>query len=310
MDKAEDIVLEVPAGVERERADKALSRLYPDLSRSQHQRLFDAGLVWLDDQAITKSHKVSAGERLAFSIPPSKPLELKPAAIPLDMIYQDEHLLAINKQAGMIVHPGSGTGDDTLVHALLYHYAGQLSSLGGIERPGIVHRLDKHTTGIILVAKSDAAFKNLNRMFAERRLKKEYLALVSGAPNLLSGSVREPVGRHPVNRVKMAVREKGRSAHTDWQLEEKFGDAFALMRLQIHTGRTHQIRVHMAHLGHPVAGDTLYGYRAPAGCDCNFERPCLHACRLQLNHPVTEEPLDLVADLPQEFSAILAELRQ
>ncbi|HEY0945282.1 MAG TPA: RluA family pseudouridine synthase, partial [Opitutaceae bacterium] len=230
----------VPAGYRRARADKVLATAFPEHSRAAWQRAFEAGLVRCGDRVLDKSDDVRAGDVLTYAFPEVKPTELKAVDIPLDVIFEDEHLLAINKAAGMVVHPGAGTGEDTLVHALLSHCEGQLSGIGGVERPGIVHRLDRETSGVMLVAKTDAAHRALSTQFSERALHKEYLALVDGAPRLLSGSIKKSIGRNPHHRHKMAIVEEeqgGRDAHTDWEVVERFGNLAALLRCTIHTGR-------------------------------------------------------------------------
>src|SRR5581483_8732159 len=251
----------VPEGVRHLRADKALALAFPEHSRTALQRAFDAGRVTVRGIAIKRDHAVSAGDMVEFQFPDVAPTELRPVDIPLDVLFEDKHMLAINKAPGMVVHPGAATGEDTLVHALLAHCAGSLSGIGGVERPGIVHRLDKETTGVIVVAKSDRAHRALADQFATRTLKKRYLALVAGAPDLLSGTIDRAISRHPTHRHRMTVGEGGRPARTDWERVEAFGDLAALLRCQIFTGRTHQIRVHLKSLGFPILGDTVYGWK-------------------------------------------------
>ena len=310
MSEAEPHALEVPPGVRRERADKVLAAALADFSRSQVQRLFADGRVWRDDTILTKSDRVGAGDTLVYSFPPVVPLELRPVAIPLEILYEDEDLLAVNKVAGMVVHPGAGTGEDTLVHALLHHCAGGLSGIGGVERPGIVHRLDRETSGVILVGKSDRGFRGLSKAFAERTLEKNYVALVRGRPAAEAGSVEAPIGRHPVHRTRMAVRPEGRPALTDWAVEARWPSGFARLRLRLHTGRTHQIRVHCAHLGWPLAGDPTYGFKPHEADPVRFPRVMLHAARLRLAHPVTGVPMELEAPLPDDFSAAMIALSE
>jgi 23S rRNA pseudouridine1911/1915/1917 synthase len=303
----------VPEGVRRIRADKALAVGFPDHSRVALQRSFDAGLVLVAGKPIKRDHAVKGDDEITFSMPDVVPSELKAVDIPIDVIFEDKHLLAINKAAGMIVHPGAGTGEDTLVHALLSHCEGELSGIGGVERPGIVHRLDRETSGVMLVAKSDKAHRGLAEQFSERSLQKEYLALVAGAPALLSGSIKKPIGRNPNHRHKMAVVESelgGRDAHTDWEVVEKFGKVAALMRCLIHTGRTHQIRVHMKALGHIVLGDEIYGWKPDSRLKKQPARVMLHAEHLIVKHPVTGKQLDLRAPLPKDFKAQLEQLRK
>ncbi|MFT3870744.1 MAG: RluA family pseudouridine synthase [Nibricoccus sp.] len=301
----------VPLGFRRARADKVLARAFPEHSRVALQRSFDAGLVLVAGKSIKRDHSVSAGDVIGFSLPETKPSELKAVDIPLTVLFEDKHLLAIDKPAGMIVHPGAGTGEDTLVHALLSHCEGELSGIGGVERPGIVHRLDRETSGVMLVAKTDAAHRGLSEQFAERSLQKEYLALVAGAPALLSGSVRKAIGRNPSHRHKMAVVEEGdRDAHTDWEVVEKFGKLATLMRCVIHTGRTHQIRVHMKALGHILLGDDVYGWKADPRLPKQPERVMLHAEHLVVTHPITGKVLDLRAPLPKDFKTLLTALKK
>lgn len=297
----------------RERADKYLASLFPALSRAAVQRAFEAGLVRREGALLAKNAKVANGDRLEFSFPEVRPAEISPVEIPLQVVFEDEHLLAVNKASGMVVHPGAGTREDTLVHALLAHCRGELSGIGGVERPGIVHRLDRETSGLILVAKTDRAHRGLAGLFAERDLEKEYLALVAGVPELLSGSVRKAIGRHPTHRHKMTVveqEEKGRSARTDWEVVEKYGDAFSLFRCHIHTGRTHQIRVHLSSMKLPLLGDSTYGYRPDPRLGTPPGRTMLHAHRLSLLHPLTHERLDLTAPPPPDFEQQVEQLRR
>lgn len=295
------------------RADKALASAFPEYSRVAVQRAFDAGLVKLGDRSLTRDHELLPGESLSFQFPATRPLELRPVEIPLDILFEDRHLLAVNKPAGMVVHPGAGTGEDTLVHALLAHCAGSLSGIGGVERPGIVHRLDRETSGVILVAKTDAAHRALSNQFSSRSLRKEYLALVQGVPSLLSGSIVKGIGRNPQHRHKMAVLDSpsgGRDAHTDWEVVETFDRQAALLRCILHTGRTHQIRVHLKSIGHVIVGDDIYGWK-PDGRfpTLKADRVMLHAEHLVVTHPHSGRPLDLRAPLPADFQALLKTLR-
>ena len=299
----------VPAGTRRGRADKLLAQAFPAHSRAALQRAFDAGLVLRAGRPLAKSDEVRAGDVIEFSLPETKPAELKPVAIPLEILFEDEHLIALNKPAGMVVHPGVGTGEDTLVHALLAHCAGGLSGIGGVARPGIVHRLDKETSGVLLVAKTDAAHRALADQFASRSLQKEYLALVTGAPPVAHGMIERAISRHPVHRHRMTVGEGGRPARTDWTRLEVFGTkAAALLRCHIHTGRTHQIRVHLKSIGHPLLGDRTYGWKADPRLPCP-PRVMLHAEHIVFTHPITGKPLDLRAPLPADFLSMLKALR-
>ncbi|OAM90908.1 RluA family pseudouridine synthase [Termitidicoccus mucosus] len=303
----------VPPGIRRIRADKALAIAFPGHSRVAIQRAFDAGLVSFDGRPIKRDHAVHGGDTLAFSMPDARPSELKPVAIPLDILFEDRHLLAINKAAGMVVHPGAATGEDTLVHALLAHCKGGLSGVGGVERPGIVHRLDRETSGVMLVAKTDAAHRGLSEQFSTRALQKEYLALVAGTPALLSGSIRKPIGRNPHQRHKMMAFEEShpaaRDAHTDWEVVESYGALATLVRCRIHTGRTHQIRVHLKSLGHVLLGDTVYGWHADPRLPVQPSRVMLHAEHLVVHHPVTGKLLDLTAPPPKDFKAMQRALK-
>ncbi|HWA08601.1 MAG TPA: RluA family pseudouridine synthase [Opitutaceae bacterium] len=300
-------------GVRRARADKILSIAFPEHSRVAFQRSFDAGLVRIGGKAITRDHSVAEGDVLEFSFPDLKPAALRAVEIPLEVIHEDRHLLAINKPAGMVVHPGAGTQEDTLVHALLAHCKGKLSGVGGVERPGIVHRLDRETSGLILVAKDDAAHRGLSEQFSGRTVQKEYLALVAGAPALLSGSIRKAIGRNQQHRHKMSVLEVedgGRDAHTDWEVVERFGDLATLLRCTIHTGRTHQIRVHLKSLGHIILGDVVYGWKPDPRLPKPPERVMLHAEHIVFTHPVSGKTVDLRAPLPKDFESQLTQLRK
>ena len=298
----------VPPESRRARADKILAGAFPGHSRAELQRAFAAALVRRNGVVIAKSDEVAAGDVLEFALADPQPSALRPVPIPLDLLYEDDHLLALNKPSGMVVHPGAGTGEDTLVHALLAHCAGGLSGIGGVERPGIVHRLDKETSGVLLVAKDDAAHRGLSEQFAGRHLRKEYLALVAGVPRLKSGVIERSISRHPVHRERMTTGEGGRPARTDWEVQETFGDRAALLRCRIHTGRTHQIRVHLKSIGHPVLGDATYGWRRDPRLP-PVPRVMLHAERIAFLHPITARPLDLRAPPPADFAALLTALR-
>ncbi len=294
----------VPEGFRRERADKVLAAHFPEHSRAALQRAFDAGLVSVGGKPVVRKQAVSAGEVIEFSLPETKPAELRAVEIPLEVLYEDEHLLAINKAAGMVVHPGAGTGEDTLVHALLAHCRGSLSGIGGVERPGIVHRLDRETSGVILVAKHDAAHRALAAAFARRDVVKEYLALVAGGPKDASGRIEKQIARHPTQRHRMkAVATGGRAARTDWTVLESWGRWGALVRCRIYTGRTHQIRVHLSSIGHPLLGDPVYGFRETS-VPMAVPRVMLHAEHLVIAHPITARPLELRAPPPADFAAV------
>lgn len=296
------IEFKVPPGTKPERADKLFAAEFEDVSRARLQRAFEAGQVTFDGEIIDKRFKISrAGLLRAVLEEPEFDASPVPVDLPLDVVFEDEAIIVVNKAPGMITHPGSGTGDDTLVHALLHHCGGQLSTVGAPDRPGIVHRLDKETSGLIVVAKTDKAHHKLASAFSNRDTYKRYTALVLGVPKKSSGSCLEPIGRHPVVRTRMAVQKNGREAHTDWSVEEAFGKKAAKLSCVIHTGRTHQIRVHMSHLGHPLLGDTTYGFKVnrPKGID--VPRVMLHSTELRLAHPETGNEMCFEAELPEDF---------
>ncbi|GAB4271074.1 MAG: RluA family pseudouridine synthase [Opitutales bacterium] len=297
----------VPAGVSQMRADKVLAHHFEDVSRGQIQLAFDDGGVLLSGEPINKKHKVSTGDCLSIRFPSPKDSTVRAVEMPLEIVHEDDDIIVVNKASGQVVHPGSGTGEDTLVHALLFHTNGGLSTAAGSLRPGVVHRLDKETSGLIVFAKTDPAFFRLTQQFAERSVKKEYLALVHGVPLVKSGSLIDPIGRHPTVRVKMAVLDRGKPARTDWALEERF-DNYALLRCWIFTGRTHQIRVHLSNIHHPIVGDTTYGHGAKG--DAPFaRRVLLHADRLVFTHPVTGVEMKFHAKMPDDFKDTLQYLR-
>jgi 23S rRNA pseudouridine1911/1915/1917 synthase len=299
----------VPEGKRRERADKVLAAAFPEHSRVAFQRALEAGLVKADDKVITQAIEVNSGQVLEFSFPETTVSEIKAVDIPLAVIFEDKHLIVLNKASGMVVHPGVGTGEDTMVHALLAHCEGELSGIGGVERPGIVHRLDKETTGLIVVAKNDAAHRALSDQFASRTLKKEYVTLVHGVPKETSGTIDSAISRHPVHRHRMTVGEGGRPSKTDWEIIQSYDGKAAYVRCLIHTGRTHQIRVHLKSIGHPVLGDSTYGWKPNPALPVP-PRVMLHAEHLVFSHPVSGKVLDLHAPLPKDFKQMLAALRK
>lgn len=300
----------VPAEKAGERLDVFLAQSLEGLSRSQVQRLIKEGHVAVAGQPVRKpKHKLKGGEEIEVEIPPPEAVSLEPdAAVPFEILYQDEDLVVINKPPGVVIHPAAGHLQGTLVHGLLARIK-DLSGVGGELRPGIVHRLDKDTSGVLLVAKHDRAHLALSRQFKDRQVSKVYLALVHGLPAALSGHVDRPIGRHPVERKKMSVHApQGREAYTEWKVRELFKRSKAAL-LEVHplTGRTHQIRVHLASLGHPIVGDALYGGCRPTGPKA--PRQMLHAWRLSFLHPRTGRKLSFEAPLPPDFSKLLEELR-
>ncbi|MGB0416517.1 MAG: RluA family pseudouridine synthase [Coraliomargarita sp.] len=303
------IEFQVPDNLASGRADKRFAAAFEDVSRARLQRAFDDGLVTFEGRVIDKRFKLTAGGLLR-AVLDEPDVHAGPSAvdIPLEIVFEDEAIVVVNKPVGMITHPGSGTGDDTLVHALLHHTDGKLSTIGAPDRPGIVHRLDKETSGIIVVAKTDLAHHKLAAAFSDRETYKRYTALVTGVPKLASGSVKEAIGRHPTHRTRMAVQPNGRHAHTDWIVKKRFGERAALVSCVIHTGRTHQIRVHMQHLKHPLLGDTTYGFHANRLKGIEVPRVMLHSTELQVQHPERDERMEFIAPLPQDFRELVGVL--
>ncbi|MEC4883771.1 MAG: RluA family pseudouridine synthase [Scytonema sp. PMC 1070.18] len=303
-----DINLQVSE--EGDRLDRYLSQKLPDLSRSRIQQLIEQGNIQLNDKVCTsKKVAVKVGDTISIEIPEAEPLELKPEEIPLDILYEDNSLLIINKPAGLVVHPAPGHQDGTLVNAILAHCP-NLPGIGGVQRPGIVHRLDKDTTGAIAIAKTELAHQHLQAQLKAKTAGREYLGIVYGAPKTESGTVDLPIGRHPVERKKMAVvpvENGGRPAITHWKLKERLGN-YTLMHFQLETGRTHQIRVHSAQISHPIVGDPLYSSGRSLGV--NLPGQALHAWRLKLQHPVSGEWIEAIAPLPQTFTTLLEVLRR
>lgn len=293
-----------------ERLDRYLSSAIPDLSRSRVQQLIEQGHVQVNDQVCTsKKINLKLGDRICLEIPAVQPLALVAEDIPLDILYEDEQLLILNKPAGLVVHPAPGHADGTLVNALLAHCP-NLPGIGGVQRPGIVHRLDKDTTGAIAIAKTDISYQHLQAQLQTKTARREYLGVVYGAPKTESGTVDLPIGRHPQDRKKMAIvpiEEGGRSAITHWQVKERLGN-YTLIHFQLETGRTHQIRVHSAKIGHPIVGDPVYGSGRSIGV--NLPGQALHAWRLKLQHPISGDWVEVTAPLPQTFTKLLEVLRR
>ncbi len=308
--------LTVEAAAEGARLDRWLADTLRDLSRARIQSLIASGDVLLDGRRARSSARVRAGQTVSVSVPAPAPSEPEPEDIPLTIVHEDPHLLVIDKPAGLVVHPAAGAPRGTLVNALLRHVR-DLSGVGGVLRPGIVHRLDRGTSGLLVVAKDDPTHQALARQFAGRSVVKEYLALVLGVPTPSRGTITAPIGRDPVHRKKMSVRaRRAREARTDYAVVEAL-DGAALLRLRIHTGRTHQIRVHLASIGHPVAGDPTYGgaRTAPSRKAASREalrslpRPALHAARLAFIHPATGEPVSFESPLPPDVEDVVERLR-
>ena len=307
--EALNMAIELTVKAKSDRLDLWLSGQLPDLSRSRLQKLIEEGNILLNGEICTvKKNKLKCGDRLEVHIPPSQPLDLKPENISLDILYEDQSLIIINKPADLVVHPAPGHESGTLVNALLFHCQ-DLAGIGGVQRPGIVHRLDKDTTGAIVVAKTDEAHRHLQAQIKAKTATREYLGIVYGSPKSETGTINFPLGRHPVDRKKMAIvsREKGgREAITHWHIQERLGN-YSLLKFRLETGRTHQIRVHSAKIGHPIVGDPLYSSGRSLGV--NLSGQCLHAYRLCLQHPLSGKIIEAIAPLPAEFTKLLGVLR-
>ncbi|WP_413173953.1 RluA family pseudouridine synthase [Anabaena azotica] len=293
-----------------QRLDLYLSSELQDLSRSRLQQLIEQGHVLLNDQVCTsKKINMKVGDRICVEIPSVQPLKLVAEDIPLDILYEDDQLLILNKQAGLVVHPAPGHPDGTLVNALLAHCP-NLPGIGGVQRPGIVHRLDKDTTGAIAIAKTDIAYQHLQAQLQAKTAKREYLGVVYGVPKTESGIINLPIGRHPHDRKKMAIvptEQGGRTAITHWQIRERLSN-YTLIHFQLETGRTHQIRVHSAKIGHPIVGDSIYGAGRSVGV--NLPGQALHAWQLKLQHPISGDWIEVTASPPQTFTTLLEVLRR
>lgn len=290
---------------EYRRADACLCELLKDFTRSAVKKLFDGDCVLINERAAKASQSVSVGDEIRCVVPEPKEYGVKPENIPIDIVYEDDDIAVINKQQGLTVHIGNGAPDGTLVNALLYHLK-NLSGIGGELRPGIVHRIDKNTSGLLVVAKNDAAHASLSAQIAEKSCKRQYLALLEGNLKDDVGTVTTYIGRNPADRTKMAVVEpsKGKLAITDYRVEQRSG-GYTLCRFSLRTGRTHQIRVHARFLGHPVVGDDVYGIKKQKFA---LDGQLLHACRLELTHPGTGERMAFTAPLPDYFCQVLKKL--
>ena len=290
-----------------QRLDRWLAGQAGAPSRSALQGLMEAGFVRRNGAPANKKDKLAAGDRITLTLPDPQPIEAQPQNIPLDIVYEDDHLLVVNKPKGMVVHPASGNPDGTLVNALLYHCRGQLSGVGGAIRPGIVHRIDKDTSGLLVVAKDDLTHQGLSEQMAVHAIHRVYHAVVYGNIRQDTGTIEAPIGRDPRDRKRMAVTPgQGKRACTHWQVLERFG-RFTLLACRLETGRTHQIRVHMAHIGHPLAGDPVYG---PRSVIRELQGQCLHAKELGFRHPVTGQEMRFDSPLPAYFTTFLERLRK
>lgn len=288
-----------------ERIDALLARTLNEISRSAAQRLLDGGDVTLRGKPVKKNYKVSEGEEFEVELPEAEKTAILPENIPLDVAFEDADVIVVNKPRGMVVHPAAGHPSGTLVNALLCHCGDSLSGIGGERRPGIVHRIDKDTSGLIIAAKNDAAHLSLSAQLADRSLSRVYEAVAIGNFREDSGTVDRPIGRHPVDRKRMAVTEKNsRSAVTHWEVIARY-NGYTHLRCKLETGRTHQIRVHLASIGHPILGDMVYGRKKP---EKGLEGQCLHARELKFIHPRTAEEIRLESALPDYFLEILRKI--
>jgi 23S rRNA pseudouridine1911/1915/1917 synthase len=296
-----------------ERLDTYLRGQFPAVSRGTLQRLIEQGYIRVNGHPVKATHQPRAGEVVDVVWPEARPAEAQPEDIPLDILFEDKSLLVVNKPPGLVVHPAAGHEEHTLVNALLHHCRGSLSGIGGVARPGIVHRLDKETSGCLVVAKNDETHLALAEQFAGRTVKKLYLAVVCGVPALSGGEIHAAIARHPTHRKRMAAHDDGdgREAHTTWR-RLATGSHAALLEARIHTGRTHQIRVHFEFLGHPVAGDATYGSRANKRLteQTGYAAPrvLLHAAELSFTHPRTGKTMRLESPLPADFAAARKQL--
>lgn len=328
MSTAEDRhIVTAPVEAAGARLDKFLAGQLTDLSRARIQALIQDGQVFIDGALCeSASVKLRGGQTIAVNIPPPEDAAPQAENIPLDIVFEDQDMLVINKPAGLVVHPGAGNWSGTLVNALLYHCGDSLSGIGGVVRPGIVHRLDKDTSGLMVVAKNDKAHQHLSAQLADRSLSRHYYAFVWKVPTSRKGVIDKPIGRHPTQRQKMAITARnGRKAVTRYEMRARYHDSAALVECKLETGRTHQIRVHMAHIGHPLIGDPAYGLQDNAAQSLlkksgygqeaidaliDFPRQALHAYKIGFIHPQTNKVMDFEIPLPADLTAIKTVLEQ
>lgn len=300
------LIITIDDGNSGERIDKVISSFSGDLTRSAVQKLIDEGAVSVNGIIVTKNYKTKKGDKISLVVPKAKELDVEPENIPLDIRYEDNDLLVVNKPKGMVVHPAAGNFDGTLVNALLYHCKGSLSGINGVIRPGIVHRIDKDTSGLLIVAKNDFSHVSLAEQIKAHSFTREYQTVVYGGFKVEDGTVDAPIGRHPVDRKKMAVTQKNsKNAVTHYFVERRYRD-FTHLRVRLETGRTHQIRVHMSYIGHPVAGDPVYG---PKKIITSLNGQCLHAGLIGFKHPRTREYIEICSELPEYFIDFLKSLK-
>ena len=298
------ILLKAAEESKNQRLDAFLASSLDELTRSQATRLIESGAVTVNGKAVSKGYKLTGGEDIAVTLPAPEPVKAVAQDIPLDVVYEDADVIVVNKPSGMVVHPAPGHADGTLVNALLHHCAGSLSGVGGALRPGIVHRIDRDTSGLIIAAKNDAAHRFLSAQLADHTLARTYECIVVGALREDSGTVDAPIARHPTDRKRMAVVQGGRPSVTHWEVIARY-PGFTHVRCRLETGRTHQIRVHMAYLGHPILGDTVYGAKKEVA---GLTGQCLHAVGLRFLHPRTHEAVELSCPLPEEFTGMLQKI--
>ena len=290
-----------------ERLDAFLSRQGDNLSRSAAQKLIEAGAVRLNGRHPKKNDRLNLGDTVEYTIPEPKEVDIAPKDIPLEIVYEDEDVAVINKPKGLVVHPAAGHQDDTLVNGLLYAMGDSLSGINGELRPGIVHRIDKDTSGLLAIAKNDLAHTVLASQLKDHSMARTYEAIVCGSFREDSGTVDAPIGRHPTDRKKMCVTQRtSKPAVTHWEVVERFR-GYTHIRCRLETGRTHQIRVHMAYIGHPILGDTVYGHKKP---ELGQSSQCLHAGALCFRHPRDGRPILVFAPLPDYFQQVLEKLRK
>jgi len=295
------------ADISGERLDAFLARSVPELTRSAAQKLLEDGCVSLNGKHGKKNDRLNAGDTIGVEIPEPKEVDIVAREIPLEIVYEDEDVLVINKPKGLVVHPAAGHQDDTLVNGLLFAKAGELSGINGELRPGIVHRIDKDTSGLLAVAKNDLAHTVLASQLKDHSMARTYEAIVCGSFKEDSGTVDAPIGRHPSDRKKMCVTARNsKNAVTHWEVVTRYW-GYTHVRCRLETGRTHQIRVHMAHIGHPILGDTVYGHKKP---ELGQESQCLHAGILCFSHPRDGHPVIVHAELPEYFRAVLEKLNK
>ena len=302
----EPILLRASEESKNQRLDAFLASSLDGLTRSQAARLIESGEVAVNGKTAGKSYKLAGGEDIAVTLPEPEPVEAVPQDIPLDVVYEDADVIVVNKPSGMVVHPAPGHPDGTLVNALLYHCAGTLSGVGGALRPGIVHRIDRDTSGLIIAAKNDAAHQYLSAQLADHTLARTYECIVVGKLREDRGTVDAPIARHPTDRKRMAVVAGGREAVTHWEVIARY-PGYTHVRCRLETGRTHQIRVHMAYIGHLILGDTVYGAKKEVP---GLTGQCLHAVGLRFLHPRTHEVVELFCPLPEEFTRMLQKIRK